>query len=117
METYLGGDSNDIDAMLERCREIENGYWSQPYECRLAPAPFYFLRVAILSRKLNDFSGEVAICERWDRLITDYSSQLMVKEGRAANVAAGSSRQILARIPKARELKERMDRKALTGRA
>lgn len=116
METFLGGDSNDIDAMLDTCRRIENEYWAQPYGRRQCPAPFYFKRVAILSRKYSDFSGEVAICERWERLASDYSSQQMVIEGRAARLVGGSSKEILDRLPKAKELRDRLDRKALPGK-
>lgn len=104
---------HDVDAMLEVCREIENAYFSQPKDkFRGAPAPYYFLRAAILCRKRHDYSGEVAICERWIALANDYSSQQKVKDGWAANVAAGgSSADIVKRLPKARELMEKAGQK------
>lgn len=98
-------DSNDVDAMLRACTAVENEYWGQVSGFRQAPAPFYFLRAAILCRKHRDYSGELAICERWLKLLVSYDSQEEVEKGRAGRLSASaSSRKILARLPKARQL-------------
>lgn len=109
MKNWWDEDQNDIDVMLRVCNEVENWYRSQPEASfKHAPPPAYFLRAAILSRKHHDYSGEVAICERWIAMAEDYSSQQAVKEGLAANVAVGgSSVEIAKRLSKARQLKEK----------
>ena len=38
----------------------------------LVPAPYYFERVAILSRKEKDYQQEVAYCEKYIVLVEDF---------------------------------------------
>lgn len=96
---------HDLRMMRRCCDAEESTYWSQPEGRRLCSAPFYFERAAILSHKAKDYAGEVSICERWERIISDYMAQSMVTERRAAMVHKGPrSIAILARLPKAREL-------------
>ncbi len=105
MRNLWDEDSNDVDAMLRACTAVENEYWGRVSGFRQAPAPFYFLRAAILCRKHRDYSGELAICERWARLLVSYDSQEEVEKGRAVRLnASATSRKILARLPKARQL-------------
>ena len=69
----------------------------------LVASPYYFERVAILSRKGKDYRQEIHYCETYIRLVEDYYA----KRGAAgiADVRKGPRFQaILARIPKAREL-------------
>ena len=69
----------------------------------LIAAPYYFERVAILSRKAKNYCQELHYCETYIRLVENY----YVKHGTEgiADVRKGSTFQaIVARIPKAREL-------------
>ena len=69
----------------------------------LVAAPYYFERVAILSRKTKNFRQEVHYCETYIRLVEDYYAK-RATEG-IADVRKGPRFQaIYARIPKAREL-------------
>lgn len=102
---YATTHKDDIEMMIRCCESEESIYWSQSEGSRLCAAPYYFERVAILSHKARDYAGEVAICERWERIISDYMAQPMVIERRAAMVHKGPrSIAILARLPEAREL-------------
>lgn len=93
----------DLAMMLRCCDGEESNYLDQPSGRRLCAAPYYFERAAILSRKANDYAGEVAICERWERIINDYTAQQMVAQGGAAKVHKGPrSIAILARLQKSK---------------
>ncbi|MGH8388161.1 MAG: hypothetical protein ACRESJ_22195 [Pseudomonas sp.] len=104
----LADQKYDIEAMLQCCYAEEASYWAQEEGSRLCAKPFFFERVAILSRKAKDFAQEVAICERWVSIISDYKSQPMVKKKRAALAHKGPrSIAIIARLKVARaELKK-----------
>lgn len=69
----------------------------------LVPAPCYFERVAILSRKAKDLQQEIAYCEEYIRVVGEYyrAGNLPATEG----VKAGPRYQsIVARLLKARLL-------------
>ncbi|MFP5422650.1 MAG: hypothetical protein ACLGID_14435 [Gammaproteobacteria bacterium] len=105
--TYELADSgrNDLETMLQCCDAEEVNYLQQPFGDRLAPAPAYFLRVAILSRKAHDYAGEIAICNRWFALAKDYHSQPSVKAGRGCRINRGPGHDDMKkRLPKAKEL-------------
>ena len=69
----------------------------------LVAAPYYFERVAILSRKAKNFRQELHYCETYIRLVENYYAK-QGAEG-MADVRKGPSFQaMVARIPKAREL-------------
>ena len=69
----------------------------------LVASPYYFERVAILSRKAKNFRQEIHYCETYIRLVEDYYAKRGT-EG-IADVRKGPRFQaIIARIPKAREL-------------
>lgn len=99
---------NDLKTMQACCEAESKNYWRQPEGSRLCAAPFYFERLAILCRRAKDYSGEVSICEQWKTIISDYKSQLIVLDGRAAQVhEGGRSEAIISRLKKARELSVR----------
>ncbi len=100
----LADQKYDIEIMLQCCDAEEENYWRQPGGRRLCAAPYYFMRAAILHRKLKEYAEEIAICKRWKAIAANYASQAIVKSGRAAQNHKGSGEQITARIPKAREL-------------
>lgn len=103
----LAGHKHDLEIM-EACMraEIEN-YWRQPEGHRLAAAPFFFERTAILQRKAKNYSAEVAACESWIEIVDNYKNQGFVKNGVGAKVWLGAtSRRIMGRLPRARELHE-----------
>lgn len=69
----------------------------------LVAAPYYFERVAILSRKAKNYRQEVYYCETYIRLVENYYEKHGT-EG-VADVRKGPRFQaIVARLPKAREL-------------
>ena len=69
----------------------------------LVASPYYFERVAVLSRKERNFRQEIHYCETYIRLVEDYYAKRGT-EG-IADVRRGPRfRAIVARIPKAREL-------------
>ncbi|MFV3305798.1 hypothetical protein ACNFBT_11010 [Pseudomonas sp. NY15181] len=95
----------DLQVMLKCCEAEETNYWKQPAGRRACAAPFYFERVAILSRKAKDYATEVSICERWKAIADDYAGQSIVRDGMAALVHQGPrSVAILGRMDKARDL-------------
>lgn len=52
---------HDLKVMLKCCESELNKFKISG----LAPAPYYFERVAILARKVKDYDLEVQICERY----------------------------------------------------
>lgn len=69
----------------------------------LVPAPYYFERVAILSRKAKNYSQEIHYCETYIRSVREYYAKHGTKG--IADVRKGPRYQaIVARLPKAREL-------------
>lgn len=96
---------NDPGIMKACCEAEAANYWKQPEGARACAAPYYFERLAILHRKAKDYSAEIEICEQWKVIIDDYTSQPMVRAGRAALMHKGPrSEAILGRLKKAREL-------------
>ncbi|ACH63630.1 conserved hypothetical protein [Aliivibrio fischeri MJ11] len=86
---------HDLDVMLACCESEIKKY-------RLTnqtPAPFYFERAAILSRKNKNYAQEVAICEKYIQLM----DEIFGKE--TLGVKAGPRfMAIEKRLPKAKEL-------------
>ena len=107
--TYALVHMKDDLAVMHACVDAETeNYWRQQDGHRIAPAPFFFERVAILHRKSKNYEAEIAVCELWVALLEDYRSQGFVKRGSGAKVWLGpKSRKIIARLPKARELLKR----------
>ena len=90
---------HDIDYM-KKCRNAE---LKTMESTGLVAAPYYFERVAILSRKAKKFRQELYYCETYIRLVEEYYDKYGT-EG-IADVRKGPTFQaIAARIPKARDL-------------
>ncbi len=69
----------------------------------LVAAPYYFERVAVLSRKAKNYRQELHYCETYIRLVENYYA--MHGTDGIADVRKGPRFQaIVARLPKAREL-------------
>ncbi|MCK4542620.1 MAG: hypothetical protein KAU17_10345 [Spirochaetales bacterium] len=67
------------------------------------PAPYYFERVAILSRKEKNYAQEVAYCEKYIEVVEDFY-EANGTEG-FENVRQGPRyKAIVKRLPKAKEL-------------
>ncbi len=68
----------------------------------LAPAPYYFERVAILARKAKNYDLEIRICEQYIELMNQVygTKRIGIKAG--PRFAA-----IESRIPKAKQLKKK----------
>ena len=76
----------------------------------MAPAPYYFERVAILSRKEKNYEQEVDYCEKYIEAVEGFY-KLNGTEG-IADVRKGPQyKAIVKRLPKAKELLEKKLRK------
>ena len=90
---------DDLEAM-KRCCDAELKTMDT---AGLFPAPYYFERVAILSRKVKDYKQEISYCEQYiDKVESFYSKN--GTEG-VADVRKGPRfKAIVKRLPKAKEL-------------
>ena len=90
---------DDLEAM-KRCCDDELKVMDT---AGLVPAPYYFERVAILSRKVKDYKQEISYCEQYiDKVESFYSKN--GTEG-VADVRKGPRfKAIVKRLPKAKEL-------------
>lgn len=90
---------NDLEAMKKCCdAELKTMAIAD-----IVAAPYYFERVAILSRKEKNYAQEIAYCEKYIQLVEAYYR----KHGTAgiADVRKGPRFQaIQKRLPKAKEL-------------
>lgn len=66
---------DDLTMML-RCCEAE---LEAMVRTKLAPAPFYFERAAVLSRQAQDYAGEIAICERYFKALEAHYAHAATK--------------------------------------
>lgn len=90
---------HDIEAM-KRCCDAELNTMDK---AGMVPAPYYFERVAILSRKEKNFEQEIFYCAQYIEKVEDF----YLKNGTAgiADVRKGPTYQaIVKRLQKAREL-------------
>jgi len=72
----------------------------------LVPAPYYFERVAILSRKNKDYKQEIEYCTSYIDAVEDYYTKNDAEK--VADVRKGPRYQaIVKRLPKAKELLEK----------
>ncbi len=95
---------NDLEAM-KKCCDAE--LLTMENTC-LVPAPFYFERVAILSRKQKNYVQEVFYCENYIEQVESF----YIKNGTDgyADVRKGPRYQaIVKRLPKAKSLLEKMN--------
>ncbi len=90
---------HDIDAM-KRCCDAELKTMDK---AGMAPAPYYFERVAVLSRKEKNYEQEIFYCEQYIEKVEEFYSKNGA-EG-MADVRKGPRYQaIVKRLPKAKEL-------------
>ena len=64
MHEYADDRKHDLDFMKKCCDQILKSSTS-----RMMPAPFYFKRVAILSRKKKNYEQEILYCEKYIKLV------------------------------------------------
>lgn len=96
---YAETHKSDIDQM-KRCCEAELKTMSS---AGIVPAPFYFERVAILSRKQKDYRQEIEYCERYIQAVEAFYHTSGHEDH--ADVRKGPRyKAILDRLPKAKEL-------------
>lgn len=100
-QTWEHADAHKDDIeIMKRCCDTELKTMAS---AGLVSAPFYFERVAILSRKQKNYRQEVEYCERYIQAVEKYY-QDPGREGHA-DVRKGPRYQaIVARLPKAKEL-------------
>lgn len=90
---------NDLEDM-KRCCDAELKTMDK---AGLVPAPYYFERVAILSRKVKNYQQEIFYCEQYIEKVELFYSKNGT-EG-AADVRKGPRfKAIVKRLPKAKEL-------------
>ncbi|WP_404396787.1 hypothetical protein [Idiomarina loihiensis] len=90
---------HDIDVM-KRCCDAELNTMDK---AGMVPAPYYFERVAILSRKEKNYEQEIFYCEQYIEKVEAFYSKNGT--GGIADVRKGPRYQaIMKRLPKAREL-------------
>lgn len=90
---------HDIEVM-KRCCDAELNTMDK---AGMVPAPYYFERVAILSRKEKNYEQEIFYCEQYIEKVEAFYSKNGT-EG-IADVRKGPRYQaIMTRLPKAREL-------------
>lgn len=96
---HVDTNKDDIEVMKRCC----NAELKTMESSGLVSAPFYFERVAILSRKQKNYRQEVEYCERYIQAVEKFY-QAPGCEGHA-DVRKGPRYQaIVARLPKAKEL-------------
>ena len=96
---YAESHKDDIEFM-KRCCDAELATMAS---AGLAPAPFYFERVAILSRRQKNYRQEVEYCERYIQAVETFYE--MSGHGGHADVRKGPRyKAILERLPKAKSL-------------
>lgn len=99
---HAGASKHDINVM-KKCCEAEIETWRKTGDC---PAPYYFLRVAVLSRKQKDYAQEVKYCQLYlDLLREGYTRDDMSFEAALEKrVLSASMCDIYERLPKAKAL-------------
>lgn len=94
--------AHDLDMMRRCCAaELDN---MQLANC--VPAPYYFERVANLLRRAKDYGGEVEICERYLKATQAFYA-VSGRENHADVRKGPRYAAIVARLPKARALRDR----------
>lgn len=90
---------DDLEAM-KRCCDAE---LKTMEKAGLVPAPYYFERVAILSRKNKDYRQEIYYCEQYIEKVEAFYSKN--ETNNIADVRKGPRfKAIVKRLPKAKEL-------------
>lgn len=94
---YAESHKDDIEFM-KRCCDAELATMAS---AGLAPAPFYFERVAILSRRQKNYRQEVEYCERYIQAVEKFY-EMSGHESHADVKKSPRYKAILERLPKAK---------------
>ena len=99
---HAGDSKHDIDVM-KKCCDAEIETWRKTGDC---PAPYYFWRVAVLSRKQKDYAQEVEYCELYLTVLREGYTRDDMPFETALETRFLSSRMcdIYERLPKAKAL-------------
>lgn len=99
---HAGDNKHDIDVM-KKCCDAEIETWRKTGHC---PAPYYFWRVAVLSRKQKDYAQEVEYCELYLTALREGYTRDDMPFETALETRFLSSRMcdIYERLPKAKAL-------------
>ena len=96
---YSESYKDDIE-MMKRCCAAE---LKTMKAANIVPAPFYFYRVAVLSRKIKNYEQEVTYCETYIKAVEEFYANL--NSPNIADVRKGPRyKSIVDRLPKAKEL-------------
>ena len=96
---YVDEKKHDIEYM-KRCCDAEIKTMEK---AGLVPAPYYFERVAILSRKEKNYQQEIYYCERYIYVVDEFYKKHGTKN--IADVRKGPRYQVIVqRLPKAKDL-------------
>jgi len=95
---YTTGSKHDLNTM-KKCCETELETWEKT---GLFPAPYYFERVAILSRKEKNYAQEIEYCEKYINAVKEHNRKNGVKHNEKTMGPRELS--IHRRLPKAKEL-------------
>jgi hypothetical protein len=96
---YADSHKDDLDYM-KKCCDAELDVMD---EADIPPSPYYFERVAILSRKIGDYAQEVAYCEKYISVVKKIYKRIGTKN--VADIRKGPRyKSIVKRLPKAKEL-------------
>lgn len=99
-------DKHDIDAMKQSC-EME---LKKRRSRNDVPAPYFFERAAILSRKIKDYQQEIDYCERYLKMTDAFYKKHGAEE--VPDVREGAKhRAIVERLPKAHALLQKQQTK------
>jgi len=96
----LAEENKDDLEVMKRCCDAE---LKTMEKSGLVPAPYYFERVAILSRKNNDYRQEIYYCEQYIEKVEAFYSKNGTRD--ITDVRKGPRyKAIVKRLPKAKEL-------------
>lgn len=96
---------HDLETM-KACCDAEIAAWKDTGE---VPAPYYFERVAILSRKARDYRQEVEYCELYLSVVDECHARHGIT-GEVGMKAGPRYKAIKSRLPKAHELLQKSQR-------
>jgi len=96
----LAEEKKDDLEVMKRCCDAE---LKTMEKAGLVPAPYYFERVAILSRKMKDYSQEIYYCEQYIEKVEAFYSKNCT-DGMADVRKGPRFKAIVKRLPKAKDL-------------
>jgi len=102
---YAKKDKDDL-VVMKKCCDAELEAIKKPSFVPYVPAPFYFERVAILSRKEKNYKQEIYYCEKYIKAIDKLFKQKAYRNTADARKSP-RYKAIIKRLPKAKELLEK----------